>query len=140
MSYNEEIFKKIHESLQAARDALKLKERISGDIIEILSMVRTLTDDAVFFEIIDNDGDYPSYGSSNKIIRIFKKSNPYHSFTLCGYSTDEASGYPVSVETEMTIFTCTDDSALKDVISDIITEKRTSMQIINLISAEDIPF
>lgn len=140
MNPNDEIFKKIQESLQAAREALKLKERISSDISEVLSIVPTLTDNAVSFAIIENDGSFPKYNSCGKIVQIFKKSNPLFGFILCGYTIDEVSGYPVSVENEKTIFTCSDDSALKSVLTDLITEKGNSMKIINLISAEDIPF
>lgn len=140
MSSNNEIFNKIQKSLQAARDALQLKLRINNDITEVLSMISTITDEAVSFEIRDNDGTVNSYRGCEKLIYIVKKSNPYYCFILCGYSIDGLSGYPVLVENTKNVFTCNDDSTLKSIISDLITDKQNSMQIINLISIDDIPF
>ena len=140
MSSNEEIYNKIQESLQAARDALQLKTRITSDIVEVLSMLSELTNDAVSFEIKDNSGNEPSYRFCQKLIYIEKKSNSYYSFVLCGYSIDELSGYPVSLEDENKIMTCNDDMSLKTAISELITDKNIAMKIINLISADDIPF
>lgn len=140
MNSNSEIFKKIQASLQAARDTIKLKDRIEDDINDVMSIISQLTDDAVSFVISGNDYDDPSYNSSNKIITIIKKSTPYYNFILCGYSIDENNGYPVTVETKQTLTTCADDENLKSLLTDLITEKETSMRIVNLISMDDIPF
>ncbi|MEB6390939.1 hypothetical protein [Kluyvera ascorbata] len=140
MSSNSEIFKKIQASLQAARDTIKLKDRIEDDINDVMSVIPQLTNDAVSFVISGNNYDDLSYNACNKIITITKKSNPYYKFILCGYSIDENNGYPVTVETKHTLTTCADDENLKLLLTDLITEKETSMRIVNLISMDDIPF
>lgn len=140
MSSNSEIFKKIQESLQAARDTIKLKDRIENDITDVIAIIPELTEDAVSFIIEENNHDDLSYSSTNKLITIIKKSNPYYKFILCGYSIDENYGYPVTVETKHTLTTCADDENLKLFLTDLITQKETSMRIINLISIDEIPF
>ncbi|MFO4337651.1 hypothetical protein [Klebsiella quasipneumoniae] len=140
MNSNDEIFKKIQASIQEARDAFKLKEKISNDITEILSMISAITDNAVSFKIDDNNISHPAYISCQKIVRIIKSGNPFYGFILCGYNIDDLTGYPVSIETEKSIFNCNDDDALKNVISDLLSTKETSMQIVKLISVDDIPF
>lgn len=140
MSSNSEIFKKIQESLQAARDTINLKDRIENDINDVVSIISQLTDDAVSYSISQNNYVDLSYTSCNKIITIIKKSDPSYRFILCGYSIDENDGYPVTVETKNAITTCGDDENLKLFLTEVITEKETSMKIINLISVDGIPF
>lgn len=141
MNSNDEIFKKIQASLKAAREISGLKKKIESNISEVLSMVSDLTNDAVSYEIIDNPNLHPSYTETDKLIKIFKTSNSYYSFFLCGYSIDEASGYPVTIENSNTIFNCNDDVSLKTTISDLIVQKENSMKIINFVSlGDDIPF
>ncbi|WP_174868601.1 hypothetical protein [Pectobacterium polaris] len=141
MNFNDEIFNKIQNSIQAARDAVKLKEKIENDIFEVLSMVSKITDDAIGFDLLINDNENPFFLGCEKIIFINKKSNPYNKFILCGYSIDEMTGYPVKLESEVNVFTCNDDETLKLTLADFITSKENSIKIVKLISLEDdIPF
>lgn len=141
MNSNQEFFKKIQESLEAARSTVKLKEKIGSDITDVLSMLSVLTSDAVSFKITANNGMNPGYRSNSKLIHIIKKSTPHIGFTLCGYVIDEANGYPVTIENEVTIFNCDDDISLKSTLTEFITDQENSMKIINLISSDkDIPF
>ena len=104
-------------------------------------MVSVLTDGAVSYKIEENIFDDADHTESSKLIKIIKTSNPYHNFILCGYSIDEESGYPVTIENAISIFNCNDDVSLKTTISDLIILKQNSMRIINLVSiGDDIPF
>jgi len=141
MSYNADIFNKIKASLENARDVVQLKSRIESDIFEVLSMISTITDNAVSYHIEKNTKSEIEYLSSDNLIHILKASSPHIRFILCGYSIDETMGYPVIIETRDNFYNCNDDITLKTIISDLVVDKNVSMKIMNLISIDDdIPF
>jgi len=142
MSSNEDIFEKIKKSLQTAKDTLHLKKKIENEISEVIIMLTEMTAGAIGFEIKNNDKKNMDYQSPEKIIVLKNKNMPFvPGFILCGYSINENTGYPVTVEDEENIYPCVDEVQLKTKISDIISSHENSMKIVNLASSNsDIPF
>lgn len=141
MSANEELLKRIRESLETAQKTLKIKEKIEEEINHILNEINKMLGNSVTFELLDYDGE-KGFSSSGKVIYISKSGHQFgESFILFGIGINENTGYPVNVETVRSIYNCNDDSELKGCIGDIITEDQNSMLIVKIASSEPpIPF
>jgi len=135
MTSNEELFKKIRESLNLAKKTLKLKDQIEEEISVILDELKKITDNEITIEVEDHDLRQP-YSSSEKLIYISKSGYIYgESFILFGFSINKDTGYPVDIETDVNLYNCYDSASLKTCIGDIISSEKNAMKIVSLASS-----
>lgn len=141
MSTNEDLFKRLRESIESAQKTLKVKEKIEEELNHVLSEINKLLGNSVTFEVLDSNGER-HFSSSSKIIHLSKSGvNFGPSFILFGFSISENTGYPVIIETSKNLFNCNSDSELKGCIGDILTEEKNSIILVKVASEDPpIPF
>lgn len=141
MDNNEKIRDRIRQSLENASSTIELKLKIENEIISIMNIIHELTNGEIGFTVKENKPAHSRFVDCEKLVFLKKTSvNHPYGFTLIGYSLNNETGYPVSVETESEYYDCNNEMELKDIIASIIEKK--SLQIIQLMSekVEDIPF
>jgi hypothetical protein len=141
MTSNEELFKRIRESIQSAKKTLKLKDEIEKEMSVILDELKNITGNEITIEVEDNDFSSP-YASSEKVVYISKSGYIYgESFVLFGFSINKDTGYPVDLETDKNLYNCYEESTLKICIGDIISSEANAMKIVSIASSPPIfPF
>lgn len=159
MSINDEIFKKIKDSIDAAKEVAIVKSSIISDITNVLNMLSDATDGIVKYKIEKNTrtpmdiiSRRASISSDNiafaYVGEIFLSSN---SMAIFGYSIDQYTGYPVTIETDIDEIECVSSEELKLVIAEKISNPMITSWVVSMMNSnqktdtdtdtnQDIPF
>lgn len=141
MDNNEKLKDRIRQSLINASSTIELKVKIEDEIINIMNMINELTGGEIGFRITENIPVNVNFRDCEKIVFLQKTSvNHPYGFHIIGYTLNNQTGYPVSLETDSEYYDCNNDSELRDVIASIIDKK--SLQIMQLMTekVENLPF
>jgi len=141
MSNYEKLRERIKKSLENAISTVELKDKIKKDIIEVVNIIGDLTNDEITPVVNENFPTNARFPQCDYLIFLQKKSVNYqYGFNIIGYAINDASGYPVILETETDVFDCGNESEMKEIIANVIDQK--SIKIIKLLNEEvrDIPF